>query len=267
MPNDPEQPVVRLDKVSKNYAEKQVLQGIDFEISRGQVVGYLGANGAGKTTTVKILIGVTGEFYGKAEVCGFDLREQALEVKQRIGYVPEAAVLYDALTPLEFVRFIGRIHHMEDSLIEQRALEMLSALGMRRELKNPMQTFSKGMRQKVLITASLIHDPEVIFLDEPMSGLDANSVVLIKEVIALLARAGKTVFYCSHMLDIVERVCDRIIVLDKGTIVADGSLAELQGLRRESSLEAIFTQLTSENDNVALARQFVKSLKLKREAI
>jgi len=252
--------IIKLENVSKNYAGQHVLKSINLEISRGQIVGYIGQNGAGKTTTVKILIGVVEEFEGGAAVCGYDVKKYPLEVKKRIGYVPEVATLYDALTPLEYLQFVGQIYHMHDAKIEQRATELLTILGMEDALRNPIGGFSKGMKQKVLLTSAMIHNPEVIFLDEPLSGLDANSVILVKEIITGLAKSGKTIFYCSHIMDVVERVCDRIIILSKGTIVADGSFDQLQEIEKESSLELIFTQITGRTDHNKTAERFLDVL-------
>lgn len=261
MTSSPLNAVIKMRGVAKVYSGKQVLEPIDLDIHAGEVVGYLGPNGAGKTTTVKILIGITKEFSGSAEVCGFDVRRQPLEVKRRIGYVPEVAALYDSLSPLEYLRFVGRVYHMDDALIESRAIELLSLLGLEGEHRTPMFNYSKGMKQKVLFTAGVIHNPSAVFLDEPLSGLDVNAVMLVKEVIAQLARAGKAIFYTSHMMDVVQNVCDRIIILDKGKVLADGSFAQLQEQQGKSkSLEDIFSRLTSSVDHVAMATRFVRSL-------
>jgi ABC-2 type transport system ATP-binding protein len=261
MTSSPLNAVIKLRGVSKAYSGKQVLEPIDLDIHAGEIVGYLGPNGAGKTTTVKILIGITKEFSGSAEVCGFDVRQEPLEVKRRIGYVPEVAALYDSLSPLEYLRFVGRVHHMDDMLIEYRAIEMLNLLGLEGEHRTPMFNYSKGMKQKVLFTAGVIHDPAVLFLDEPLSGLDVQAVMLVKEVVSQLARAGKAIFYTSHMMDVVQNVCDRIIILDKGKVLADGSFAELQEQQGKSkSLEEIFSRLTSSVDHVATATRFIRSL-------
>ena len=256
--------VIEIENLSKSFAEKKVIQSISLKIPAGQVIGYLGLNGAGKSTTVKILTGLIEDFYGTIKVCGFDVRENPIDIKKNIGYVPETAELYETLSPLEYVLFIGRIHNLSDIEIETRAISMLTTLGLQNEIHQPMTTFSKGMKQKVLITASLIHNPKVIFLDEPMSGLDANSVILLKEIISQLAQCGKTIFYCSHMMDVVERVCDRIIILSQGKIVADGSFAELQNIKREDSLEEIFTHLTGEINNKEKASEYINALGVAR---
>jgi len=253
-------PTITIRNLTMNFDSKEVLRGIDLDVMPGQILGYLGPNGAGKTTTVRILIGMQEGFGGDVTVAGVDVRRDPLEVKRRIGYVPESAALYDTLTPMEYLRFIGRLYRMDEHEIERRARRMLTLFGLELELNQRMTTFSKGMKQKVLLSAGVIHDPDVIFLDEPLSGLDANAAVTVKEILGHLATAGKTIFYCSHVMDVVERVCDRIVILNKGQIVADGSFEELQQRDKEASLERIFTQHTSEGEYTDIARQFVSIL-------
>ncbi|HUU96171.1 MAG TPA: ABC transporter ATP-binding protein [Phycisphaerae bacterium] len=255
------EPIIRISALTKSFGSKEVLRGVDLEIAAGQILGYIGPNGAGKTTTVKILCGMLDGFGGRASVCGFDVAVQPLEVKRRIGYVPESAALYDALTPLEYLRFIGSLYGLAKAEVERRAAEMLELFELGDELDQRMSTFSKGMRQKVLITAGLIHNPDVIFMDEPLAGLDANSVVIVKEIITRLAGQGKTIFYCSHIMDVVERVCHRIAIIDEGKIIADGTFEELQAKSTAASLEKIFTQLTSAGGHAAVADRFIAALK------
>lgn len=251
---------ISIRQLTKGYADKPVLRGIDLEVQPGQVLGYIGPNGAGKTTTVKILMGMLGDFGGEVRVCGFDVRQDPLEVKRRVGYVPETAALYEALTPMEFLKFVGRVHGLADRDTDQRAREMLDLFELSGELDHRMATFSKGMRQKVLLTAGVLHNPDVLFLDEPLSGLDANSALTVKEIVARLARMGKTIFYCSHVMDVVERVSDRIVILSGGQIVADGSFEQLQATSSAASLERIFSQLTSQGGQEAVADRFIQAM-------
>lgn len=243
----PASPAIDLRGVGKQYGEKTVLHGIDLQVPRGQVFGYVGPNGAGKSTTVKILVGMLSAFDGQAFVAGHDVRLDALEVKRRIGYVPEVATLYDSLTVTEHLLLVGRMHGLPDERILERARGMLTAFDLAERMNSGLGGLSKGMRQKVMFTAALLHDPEILFLDEPLSGLDVQSAVVIKELVRGLARAGKTIFYCSHILDVVERVCDRIVVLRDGRIVADGTFAELSANRRGSTLEQVFLELTADH--------------------
>ncbi|MDX3916411.1 MAG: ABC transporter ATP-binding protein [Pseudosphingobacterium sp.] len=238
-----DEPIIRIENLHKSYDDKQVLKGIDLEIYPGEVIGYIGPNGAGKSTTVKILTGLISDFGGHITVDGINLKENALPIKSIIGYVPENAELYDVLTPLEYLDFVGKLYDMETSLIAARATKLLTAFGLSESLNKRMDTFSKGMRQKVLLTSGIIHNPKILILDEPLSGLDANAVIVVKELISLLAKEGKTIFYCSHMMDIVEKVSDRILLINQGSIVANGTFEQLKA-EHGDSLEHIFAKLT-----------------------
>jgi ABC-2 type transport system ATP-binding protein len=251
------EPIIRIRGLSKTFGTKEVLQNIDLEVDPGHILGYIGPNGAGKTTTVKILIGMLASFKGTVEVCGFNVKLSPLEVKRRTGYVPETAALYDTLSAMEFLRFVGRLHGMAEEEAARRAQAMLDLFELAAVRNRRLATFSKGMRQKVLITAALIHDPDLIIMDEPLSGLDANTAVVVKEILAGLARQGKTVFYCSHVMDVVERICDRIVILSEGKIIADGSFEALKEMSKASSLEKLFTRLTSEGTHEAVAARFI----------
>jgi ABC-2 type transport system ATP-binding protein len=251
-------PVIILRGLKKSYGgQVYVLKGIDLDIYPGQIIGYIGPNGAGKTTTVKILIGMLPDFEGEVSVFGHDVASHPLEVKQRIGYVPETAALYDTLTPMEYLRFVGQIYGLNSEECRVRADRMLQLFALADTKNVRMNAFSKGMKQKVLIIAGLIHDPDLLFLDEPLAGLDANTALVIKEILSQLAAAGKTIFYCSHVMDVVERICDRIIIIDKGVVVANGTFDDLQAMDKELSLERIFTRLTGSGGHAEKAREFI----------
>ena len=239
------EPIITIRNLNKSYGFKHVLKDINLDIHRGQVIGYIGPNGAGKSTTVKILAGLLGDFSGEVVINGIDIRKNPVAVKSMIGLVPELAELYDVLTPNEFLNLMGALYNMPQELVTERAGKMLDAFGLAGNMDQRMDTFSKGMKQKVLITSGLMHNPEIIILDEPLSGLDANAVIVVKELISKLAKSGKTVFYCSHMMDIVEKVSDRIILIDQGTVIADGTIQELREKQGQESLESIFAGLTS----------------------
>jgi ABC-2 type transport system ATP-binding protein len=239
------EPIIRINNLNKYFGSKHVLRNITIDINPGQVIGYIGPNGAGKSTTVKILAGLLSDFTGDVIVKGIDIRRNPLAVKGLIGFVPEMVDLYDVLTPNEFLSLMGALYNLPQDVVSERAGRMLEAFGLAGNMDQRMDTFSKGMKQKVLITSGLLHNPEVIILDEPLSGLDANSVIIVKELIDKLAKSGKTIFYCSHMMDVVEKVSDRIILINEGSVVADGSFEELRKLQDKDSLEAIFAGLTS----------------------
>ncbi len=253
-----ESPVIVVQKLKKTYGGNDyALKGIDLEIYPGQIIGYIGPNGAGKTTTVKILIGMLPDFEGEVSVFGHDVASHPVEVKKRIGYVPETAALYDTLTPHEYLGFIGQIYGLPLDLSRSRAGKMLSLFDLTEYAEVRMNAFSKGMKQKVLLIAGLIHDPDLLFLDEPLAGLDANTALVIKEILSQLAAAGKTIFYCSHVMDVVERTCHRIIIIDKGLVIANGTFDELQAMDKETSLEGIFTHLTGSTGHTEKAQRFI----------
>ncbi|TAN01444.1 MAG: ABC transporter ATP-binding protein [Chitinophagaceae bacterium] len=253
-------PIITIHNLFKRYGNGDwVLNGIDMTVYPGQVIGYIGPNGAGKSTTVKILTGLISEFEGDISILGLDLHKETLEIKKHIGYIPENAELYDVLTPMEYLQFIGGLYNLPENKVKERALIMLDSFGLRMHAHNRMDTFSKGMRQKVLIISGLIHNPKIIFMDEPLSGLDANAVIIVKEIISRLAAEGKTIFYCSHMMDVVEKVSDRIVLINNGRIMADGPFAELQQQAQGKSLENIFAQLTGHSDLDDIAGQFLNA--------
>jgi ABC-2 type transport system ATP-binding protein len=254
------EPVISIKNLCKSYGNKPVLKDINLEVYSGQVIGYIGPNGAGKSTTVKILCGLLTDYEGEVSVKGFDVKKDTLEVKKVIGYVPEMAELYDVLTPKEFLSFMGALYGINEQVCSERIQKIMSAFGLAGNIDQRMDSFSKGMKQKVLIASGLLHNPDVIILDEPLSGLDANSVIIIKEMISRLARDGKTIFYCSHMMDVVEKVSDRIVLIDEGRIIADGSFEELKLQQGNKSLEQIFANLTSKDSLSTTADELIKAL-------
>ena len=185
------EPIIRIQDLCKSYGSRQVLNNISLDIYPGQVIGYIGPNGAGKSTTVKILCGLLSDFEGSVTVKGIDLRSDPLAVKRIIGYVPELAELYEVLTAFEFLELVAGLYGIDPDIAATRIPKMLAALGLEANMHQRMDTFSKGMRQKVLLISGLIHNPDILILDEPLSGLDANSVIIIKELISKLAAEGK----------------------------------------------------------------------------
>ena len=250
--------IIEVSHLIKSYGNKQVLKGISFGVDAGQIIGYIGPNGAGKSTTVKILCGLDGSFEGDVIVDGIDIKKDPIAVKRIIGYVPEVAEMYDVLTPLEFLKMISALHELDPKIALKKAKDMLHHFGLSDNLNNRMNTFSKGMRQKVLIVSGLIHNPKIIFLDEPLTGLDANTVIMVKEIISKLAAEGKTIFYSSHMMDIVEKVSNRILLINDGIIVANGTFDDLKN-QHNQSLENVFAKLTGDEDHASKASDFLES--------
>lgn len=254
-----DQNIVKIQHLEKYYGQKQVLHGIDLEIKSSQIIGYIGPNGAGKSTTVKILCGLISDFKGEISIFGQDLRTQTLEIKKQVGYIPENAVLYESLTPMEYMMFIGEMRGLENEITRSKAEALMHIFEMKSNLNQRIATFSKGMRQKVMICSALLHNPDLIFMDEPLSGLDANSVIMVKEMLIHLAREGKTVFYSSHLMDVVEKISDRIILIDQGKVIADGSFEDLNKLSNDENLEKMFTRLTGNTNHGEKAEAFINA--------
>jgi ABC-2 type transport system ATP-binding protein len=236
--------IVEFERVVFAYNTVEVLHEVSFGLRRGEIVGLLGPNGAGKSTTIKIIAGILAQGAGRVSVAGYPLPERAIDVKQRIGYVPENAVLFESLEGQEFLELAGRLHGVEEDTLQSRIRQILETFGLSSDRMSRLDTYSKGMRQKVLIAAALLHNPELILLDEPLSGLDVNAAILIKDLLAALAADGKTILYSSHVLDVVEKVCDRVLIIHQGKLIADGSAESLKKSTGQETLEDVFRALT-----------------------
>jgi len=254
--------LIRLANLSKSYGTQQAVRGIDLEIPTGQLVGLLGPNGAGKSTTIKMLTGMLLPTAGTAEVEGHDVVRDPLAVKGIVGYVPESGAVFEALTAREYLRFVAALYHIPEDEADQRIARFAAFFDLEPgDLEDkPLSAFSKGMRQKVVITSALLHNPRVVFFDEPLNGLDANAALSFKTLITSLARDGKTIVYCSHILDVVERVCERVVIIHEGRIVADGTTQELRERAGEPTLERVFNKLTATENLLARAEEFARVL-------
>lgn len=255
------EPIISIKNLVKSYGNNDVLKGIDLDVYRGEIIGYIGPNGAGKSTTVKIMLGLVKDFNGDVKVFGNDIKEDSVEYKKKIGYVPEVPDIYDNLTAKEYSEFIGAVYGMDKEEVEEKTLKLMGVFGIEDAYNSRIESYSKGMKQKFLIACSMIHDPDILFLDEPISGLDANSVMVFKEVLTKLASMGKTVFYSSHIMDVVEKISNRIILLNDGKVAADGTFEELKKANHVESLENIFTDITGVNDHSSKADEFVTAVK------
>ena len=231
-------------ELEKDYDGKAALRGLSFVARPGEILGFLGPNGAGKSTTVKILTGMIKPTRGRALVGGIDVVAQPMEAKRRIGYVPESGALYETLSGREYLELVAALHGVDDRAAAPRASELFEVLGLAEAADQRISDYSKGMKQKVLLAAALLHRPDILLLDEPLNGLDANSVHLVKEVLRGLAAQGRTILFCSHLLDIVERMCSRILVIAGGQRVAEGTSAEIVAGAGAQSLDHAFERLT-----------------------
>lgn len=255
--NSNQQPIITIRDLKMNFGKKEVLKGINLEVHEGQIIGYIGPNGAGKSTTVKIILGLIEGYTGEIEILGQDISSNNIEYKKKVGYVPEVAELYDTLTAREYLTFIGELYGLEHEIANKKSQMLMKLFAIEEAYDSRISSYSKGMKQKVLIISSLLHNPDILFWDEPLSGLDANSVMVVKEILAELAAQGKTIFYSSHIMDVVEKISNRIILIKDGQIVADGSFEELKDSCMEGSLEEIFNQLTGFNEHKSIAEEFV----------
>lgn len=252
-----ENPVIQIHNLKKSFKNQEVLKGIHLEVKAGEVIGYLGSNGAGKSTTVKILCGVLHDFEGDIHILGHDLRQENTAIKKRIGYIPENAVMYEQLTPMEYLEFTSSLYGLSPDVARQKSYDLLELFEMKNFRNDRMLNFSKGMKQKIHIISGLLHHPDLLFMDEPLNGLDANAVIMVKEMISQLSKEGKTIFYCSHLMDIVERISSRIILLNEGQIIADGTIEALKKESDSSSLEHLFSKRTGMINPIEKAEKII----------
>jgi ABC-2 type transport system ATP-binding protein len=239
------------------------MDDLSFEVPAGQILGFLGPNGAGKSTTLKMLTGMLDPTSGTATICGFDLLRQPIEVKRHVGFVPESGAVFESLTGLEYLEMVAALYAIPQEAALARIRQFIAFFDLSFETLTDklLGAYSKGMRRKVVITAALLHNPPVVFFDEPLDGLDANAAVGFKALIQTLAHEGKTIVYSSHILDVVERVCDRVIIIDKGRMQVDGRPAELLAAHSAETLEKLFTQLTGGSELERRAADFAKTFR------
>ncbi|GJM32237.1 MAG: gliding motility-associated ABC transporter ATP-binding subunit GldA [Saprospiraceae bacterium] len=241
---------VKVQQLSKIYGEQKAVDDISFEAKKGEVLGFLGPNGAGKTTTMKILTCFVPQSAGKAEVCGFDVEQNPLEVRKQIGYLPEHNPLYKDMYVKEYLQFVARLHKMKD--IKKRVNEMIELTGLQREQHKLIGTLSKGYRQRVGLAQAMIHDPQVLILDEPTSGLDPNQLAEIRTLIKKLGEE-KTVLFSTHIMQEVQAICNRVLIINKGKLVANDPIEQLQNrFKGETLLTIEFKQKVKEEQLKAL---------------
>lgn len=253
--------VLEIINLRKSFGDKDVLKGINLTVDKGQIIGYIGPNGAGKSTTVKLIMGLITGYTGEIRIFGEDISRIDESYKKNIGYVPEVPDIYDSLTGKEYLTFIGQLYGIDYDNVNEKAKKLMEILGILDSYEKRISSYSKGMKQKLILISSLIHNPEILFLDEPLSGLDANSVMIIKEILSHLAKDGKTIFYSSHIMEVVEKISDRIVLINDGEIVADGNFEELKSSFKESSLENIFNEVTGFHEYKELAEAFISVVK------
>jgi len=237
----------------KQFGGVRAVDGVSFTVRPSEVLGYLGPNGSGKTTTVNVVVGLVQPTRGSVTFAGQDIWQDIVAFRRRVGYVPEEPNLYSYLTGREYLELVGSLRGIPGTILARKITTLLGLFSLEPDSHTPLASYSKGMRQKVLISAALLHNPDLLIFDEPMSGLDAASAVVFRHLIKTLARAGKMILYSSHELDTVERVAERVIVLHHGRMVAHDSVERLRELMRLESLEEIFSELVCAEDPQAVA--------------
>ncbi len=238
--------MIELQSISKSYGQKKAVESLTLNVGKGEFFGFLGPNGAGKTTTIKIMTGLLRPDSGTARICGIDVARDPRGAKMRTGYIPDAPYLYEKLTGREYIEFTGGLFGMPKEKIQARIEWLFELFGMDGWADRRCEEYSHGMRQKVVFSAAFVHDPEVLIIDEPMVGLDPQSMRLIKDMLTLLARQGTTILVSTHLLSVAEELCDRIGIINNGRLVASGTLAQLRkaAAAEGENLEGLFLHLT-----------------------
>lgn len=245
--------MIRVEGVEKRYGSFQALHPLDLHVRPGEVFGFLGPNGAGKTTTIRMFAGVLSPTAGRIVIDGVDLARDPVESKRRVGYVPDRPYLYDKLTAREFLKFIGRVYGMDPAAVAARADALLAENQLLDRADELIEAYSHGMKQRLVLSAALLHEPRALIVDEPMVGLDPHGARRIKALFRRLADEGRTVFLSTHSLDVAEEVCDRVGILYRGRLVALGTVDEMMHGRTGANLEEVFLKITEEEGQASAA--------------
>lgn len=239
-----ERALIAADRLQKRYGDAVAVDDVSLTVMPGEIVGFLGPNGAGKTTTIKMLVGLLRPTAGISRIAGFDLQREAMAARARLGYVPDQPNLPEKLTARELLDFIAGLYQLDRADARRRGEELLALFDLADRTNDLVGSYSHGMRQKMALTAALLHQPQALLLDEPTVGLDPRSARLIKDVLRQVATLGSAVLMSTHILEIAERMCDRVVIINQGRVIASGTLDELRAGRGDSSLEDIFLALT-----------------------
>lgn len=240
--------MLELKDITKKFNNIPVVKKVSFRIEPGEILGYLGPNGAGKSTTVKILAGLLEPNAGKIYFNDKNINQDLVTYKKRIGYIPEQGDLYAHLNAQEYLQLVGRLRQIPENKLNQKINGLMEQLGLSLEMYLPISSYSRGMKQKVLIASALLHNPDILLLDEPLTGLDVTTTLVFKDILNRLSRMGKIILFSSHILEVVERLCSRVIIIDKGKILADDSVENLSRLMKLPSLESIFKKLVQQEE-------------------
>ncbi len=253
--------MIETHQLEKKYGSTLAIQSLDLRIRPGEIVGLLGPNGAGKTTTLRVLTGMIQPTSGSARVAEFDVVTDPVEVKRRVGYVPETGALFEHLSAQEYLELVATLYKMEEDQANTRIEKFLRLFGLFKDREQRMNTFSKGLRQRVAICAALLSNPEVLLLDEPLEGLDATTALIVKDLLVELATQRRTILICTHVLEMVERLCTRLVIINEGKLVADGSADEIIARANTDSLESAFAVLTGTRNRARVTEGILDALK------
>lgn len=252
--------MLEVQNISKSYRGIPAIHDVSFQIRQGEILGYLGPNGAGKSTTVKIVTGLLEPTSGDVLFEGKPITDDLLHYRAQLGYVPEEAHIYTHLSGLEYLMLIGRLRNMPEPVIKKRAAVLLDKLGLDSSRHSPIALYSKGMKQRVLIAAAILHGPRLLVFDEPLSGLDVTSAQIFRDLLTELAADGQAILYISHVLEVVEKVCDKVLILANGVVKAHASPGELVRTMHLADLQAVYAKLTSQPDTRSIARSMVETI-------
>jgi ABC-2 type transport system ATP-binding protein len=252
--------MLELRGITKKFNIFPAVDNVSFHVSPGEIFGYLGSNGAGKTTTIKMLAALLEPTSGDIFFKGKNIKKDLYAYKKRIGYVPEEPEIYPHLSAYDYLLLVGRLRNIPEKVLKEKIERFMELFKLSLDMQSPISTYSKGMIQKVLLTTALLHNPEILLLDEPLTGLDVETSMIVKDLVKKLGREGKVIFYCSHILEIVEKICTRVIIIHKGRMVADDSVDNLRDLMKLPSLEQIFSQLVVQEDTKAVAQGLFEAI-------
>jgi len=261
-------PLIEASELTKQFGSVQALTGLNFRVMPGEIYGLLGPNGAGKTTTIKVITGLVEPTSGGVKVGGFDPVENPIEVKSRIGYVAEKPILYESLSSRDFLEFVASIRKIDQNAVNRVVTQLADAFDMAKYFDAPIATLSMGMKQKVALIASLVHQPPVLLLDEPLSGIDAKSSRIVKELLSLHTQKGGAVLFSTHIMEVAEHICTRIGIIYQGKLIAEGTLDQLKSKtgHKSETLEEVFLKLTNEETEVADKTRLLGEAFFKNEA-
>jgi ABC-2 type transport system ATP-binding protein len=248
--------------LTKCYSAIPAVDDVSFTVQPGEVLGYLGPNGSGKSTTVKMITGLLEPTRGQIFFDGRNINSDLPGYKRRFGYVPEEPHIYPYLTGREYLLLIGRLRCLPEKVLEAKIDALLRLFGLESDRHALMSSYSKGMRQKVLICSALLHDPELLVFDEPLSGLDVTTALVLRDLVCALARRGKIILYSSHVLETVEKICSRVVILKQGRVAADGDVRQLRELMQAPSLEGVFAQLVLQENTARVAGDIADAIRL-----